>query len=72
MLVLSRRLNERIMVGDIVITVADISGSRVRIGIDAPKNIRIALAEVYSHGDHKNGTANRLDRGNGRSADRDS
>lgn len=48
MLVLSRRLNERIMVGDnIVITIVEIRGDKIRLGIDAPKDVPIHRREVY-------------------------
>jgi len=48
MLVLSRRKNETIIIGDdIEITVTDISARRVRIGINAPEDITIHRKEVY-------------------------
>lgn len=47
MLVLTRKLGEQILVGeDIVITVLDARGDGVRIGIDAPKGVRIQRGEV--------------------------
>ena len=47
MLVLSRRVGERLIIGDnIVITVIDVRSDGVRIGIDAPKDVRINRAEV--------------------------
>ncbi len=47
MLVLSRKLMERIQIGDdVVITVLEIRGSRVRIGIDAPKEIAVMRTEL--------------------------
>jgi carbon storage regulator len=47
MLVLERKLNERILIGDdIVITVAAISGDQVRLGIEAPRNIAVDREEV--------------------------
>jgi carbon storage regulator len=47
MLVLSRRVGERLIIGDdIVITVIDVRSDGVRIGIDAPKSIRVNRAEV--------------------------
>lgn len=47
MLVLARRLNEEIYVGDdVVITVVDIGRGRVRLGIKAPSHVRIDRAEV--------------------------
>ena len=47
MLVLSRKPSERIHIGDnIIITVVRVSGQTVRIGIDAPKEIRIMREEL--------------------------
>lgn len=48
MLVLSRRRDESIIIGDnIVITVVDIRGDKVRLGIDAPKEVPVYRREVY-------------------------
>ncbi|MBI4568269.1 MAG: carbon storage regulator CsrA [Planctomycetes bacterium] len=48
MLVLSRQKNETIMIGDDVeITIVDIKGDKVRVGISAPKNIAVHRKEVY-------------------------
>ncbi len=48
MLVLSRQKNESIMIGDdIEITIADVRGDKVRLGITAPKNISVHRREVY-------------------------
>ncbi len=48
MLVLTRRLGESINIGDnIKITVVDIDGKQVKIGIEAPKDIAIFREEVY-------------------------
>lgn len=47
MLVLSRKQNERIRVGDsVVVTVVRVSGDRVRIGIQAPPNVRVLRDEL--------------------------
>ena len=47
MLVLSRRVGERLMIGDdIVITVIEVRGDGVRLGIDAPREVRVHRAEV--------------------------
>ena len=48
MLVLSRTRDETIMIGDdIQITVVDIRGDKVRIGINAPTHIAVHRKEVY-------------------------
>ena len=47
MLVLSRRENERLIIGDnIVITIAHIAKGAVRIGIEAPKDVQVQREEV--------------------------
>lgn len=48
MLVLGRKIQESIMIGDNVrITVVSISGDKVRIGIEAPQEITVHRQEVY-------------------------
>ena len=48
MLVLSRQRDETIMIGDdIEITVVDIRGDKVRLGINAPRDIMVHRKEVY-------------------------
>lgn len=48
MLILSRRLNECIMIGDeIEISVMDIKGDQIKLGIQAPRSIKIYRKEVY-------------------------
>ena len=48
MLVLSRQRDESIMIGDnIVITIVDIRGDKVRLGINAPTEIPVHRQEVY-------------------------
>jgi len=47
MLVLSRRRDERILIGDnIEIVIVEIRGEKVRIGIDAPTEIAVHRAEL--------------------------
>ena len=48
MLVLSRQRNQSIIIGeDVVITVIDIRGDKVRLGIEAPMDIPVHRREVY-------------------------
>jgi carbon storage regulator len=48
MLVLSRKRDERIMIGDqISLLVVDIMGDKVRLGIEAPSDVTVHRKEVY-------------------------
>jgi carbon storage regulator len=48
MLVLSRQRDESIVIGDkVVITIVDIRGDKVRLGIEAPGEIPVHRQEVY-------------------------
>lgn len=49
MLVLSRHKNEQIVInnGEIVLTVVDIRGDKVRLGIEAPKEVPVHRKEVH-------------------------
>lgn len=48
MLVLSRKRDESIVIGDnIVLTVVDIRGDKVRLGIEAPKEVPVHRQEVW-------------------------
>jgi carbon storage regulator len=47
MLVLSRKKNERIVIGDdITLVVVEICGDKVRLGIDAPKDVTVHRKEI--------------------------
>ena len=48
MLIITRRPGERVMLGDdVVIEVIEVSGSSVRIGIDAPKSVPVYREELW-------------------------
>ncbi|MEP3477982.1 MAG: carbon storage regulator CsrA [Fuerstiella sp.] len=48
MLVLSRKVDESIVIGnEITVTVIDIRGDRIRLGIDAPRVIDVHRKEIY-------------------------
>ncbi|MEM9185028.1 MAG: carbon storage regulator CsrA [Planctomycetota bacterium] len=48
MLVLSRQRDESIIIGDnVVVTIVDVRGDKVRLGIDAPVEIPVHRREVY-------------------------
>lgn len=48
MLVLSRQRDESIIIGDnIVVTVVDVRGDKVRLGIEAPREVSVHRREVY-------------------------
>lgn len=48
MLVLSRKCNETIMIGDdIQVKIVDIVGRTVKLGIEAPKNMTVHRKEIY-------------------------
>ncbi len=47
MLVLTRRINERIVIGDdIIVTVLEVHGEHVRLGIDAPRSVKVFREEI--------------------------
>ena len=48
MLVLTRKLNESILIGDdIEIMIVEVKGEQVKIGISAPKSMRVYRGELY-------------------------
>jgi len=62
MLVLSRQRDESIVIGDnIVVTIVDIRGDKVRLGIDAPTEITVHRREVYEAIQRENLRAAQLD-----------
>lgn len=48
MLILSRKIDEKIKIGeDITITIIETRGDQVKIGIEAPKNVKVFRQEIY-------------------------
>jgi len=48
MLILSRKVNEKVLIGDdISVSIIEIRGDQVRIGVDAPKKIKVFRQEVF-------------------------
>ncbi len=48
MLALTRRIGERIVIGDnVVLTIVDIKGDSIRLAIDAPREIKIYRGEIF-------------------------
>jgi carbon storage regulator len=54
MLILSRRVGETIMIGsNVTVTVLGVKGNQVRIGIDAPKDVKVHREEIYERIRHE-------------------
>lgn len=48
MLILTRRVGETLMVGDdVTVTILEVKGNQVRIGVNAPKDIAVHREEIY-------------------------
>ena len=61
MLILSRTKGQKIMISDdIVISIIDVVGDQVRIGIEAPKSISIYREEIYKNIQEQNESAVQL------------
>lgn len=61
MLVLSRQRDETIMIGDeIEITIVDIRGDKVRLGISAPRTVQVHRKEVYESIQRENTEATQI------------
>lgn len=49
MLILSRKTNEKICIGEnITLTIIEVRGDQVKIGVDAPKDIKVFRHEVFT------------------------
>jgi carbon storage regulator len=48
MLILSRKVNEKVVIGDdITVSIIEVRGDQVRLGIDAPKKVKVFRQEVF-------------------------
>jgi carbon storage regulator len=48
MLILSRKVNEKIMIGDdISVSIIEVRGDQVRLGVDAPRTVKVFRQEVF-------------------------
>ena len=57
MLILTRRLTETLVIGDsVTVTVLDIKGGRVRIGVNAPRDVAVQREEIFQ----RTGTKHRI------------
>ncbi|MDR1025270.1 MAG: carbon storage regulator CsrA [Treponema sp.] len=48
MLILSRKTNEKIMIGDdISVSIIEVRGDQVRLGVEAPRSVKVFRQEVF-------------------------
>ncbi|MDR2953183.1 MAG: carbon storage regulator CsrA [Treponema sp.] len=48
MLILSRKVNEKVIIGEeITVSIIEVRGDQVRLGIDAPRNVKVFRQEVF-------------------------
>jgi carbon storage regulator len=61
MLVLSRQRDESIIIGDnVIVTIVDVRGDRVRLGIEAPREVSVHRREVYDAIQRENQQASQI------------
>ncbi len=67
MLVLSRQRDQSIMIGDdVVVTIVNVRGDKVRLGIDAPGEIPVHRQEVYDAIQRENRQSDQMEPGKAR------
>lgn len=61
MLILSRKIDQKIRIGDdIILTIIDVKGDQVKIGVEAPSNVKVYRQEVFSAIQSENTAANNI------------
>ena len=61
MLILSRKIDEKIKIGDdITLTIIEIRGDQVKIGVEAPKNVKVFRQEVFNAIQTENKAASKI------------
>ena len=61
MLVLTRKLNQSIMIGEIEVIVVEIRGDSIRLGVNAPREVAVHRTEVYLQVQQENRAAAQSD-----------
>ncbi|MCR5079751.1 MAG: carbon storage regulator CsrA [Treponema sp.] len=61
MLILSRKIDQKIRIGDdITLTIIDVKGDQVKIGVEAPGNVKVYRQEVFDAIQSENKAANQI------------
>lgn len=63
MLILSRKTGERLVIGDdIEIVVLEVKGDQIKIGVEAPKTMKVYRGEVYEEIQIENRAASKIEK----------
>ena len=63
MLILSRKTGERLMIGDdIEIVVLEVKGDQIKLGVEAPKTMKVYRGEVYEEIQIENRAASKIEK----------
>ncbi len=61
MLILSRKIDQKTRIGDdIILTIIDVKGDQVKIGVEAPSDVKVYRQEVFSAIQSENTAANNI------------